>query len=175
LWDALLNKAEQAGRKYRMKNTAKMLGLPEDASESQINAAIEALQAKAGNFDATASKLAEIATIHALETGRIKAGEVDSQKALIAKQPVEGTNALMARDRMSAIPQPTTGEKKAENAGAPPETTDAWAKLASVDDATLGQWYGAVDSNTRAQLGQSNPPLFARASNAWRRTQGIAN
>ena len=158
-----------------MKNTAKMLGLPDDASESQINAAIDALQVKANAFDATAAKLADIATVHALETGRIKAGEVDTQKALIAKQPVEGTNALMARERMSAIPQPTTGEKKVDGAGAPPDTTSAWAKLASADDATLGEWYAAVDSNTRAQLGQYNPALFARASNAWRRAQGIVN
>lgn len=172
-WDALLNKAEQAGRKYRMKNTAKMLGLPDDASESQINAAIEALQIKAGNFDATASKLAEIATTHALETGRIKAGEVDSQKALIAKQPVEGTNALMARERMSAIPQPTTGEKKVENAGAPPTTQNAWAAQEAMPDAQLAQWYAHVKTNPQAvaYLAANNKPLFARAERAFTAAQ----
>lgn len=168
-WDALLNKAEQAGRKYRMKNTAKMLGLPEDASESQINAAIEALQIKAGNFDAAASKLAEIATTHALETGRIKAGEVDAQKALIAKQPVEGANALMARERMSAIPQPTTGEHKLDNAGAPPATGNAWATIEAMTDTQLAQWYANVKVNPEAvaYLGANNKSLFARAERAF--------
>ena len=153
-----------------MKNTAKMLGLHEDASEAQINAAIDALQVKAGNFDAAASKLAEIATVHALETGRIKAGEVDSQKALIAKQPVEGANALMARERMSAIPQPTTGEKKADNAGAPPATPNVWAAHEAMSDPQLGVWYSQImtDAQLVMEVAKQNPKLFARAENAYK-------
>lgn len=169
-WDAFLNKAELAGRKHRMRNTAKMLGLSEDASESQINAAIEALQVKANDFNAAASKLAEIATIHALETGRIKAGEVDAQKALIAKQPVEGANALMARERMSAIPQPTTGEKKADNAGAPPATPNVWAAHEAMSDPQLGVWYSQImtDAQLVMEVAKQNPKLFARAENAYK-------
>jgi len=118
---------------------------------------------------------ADNAVEFALATGRITAGQKESERKTVIDSPINGSQSLRLRPAMGAIPTPTVGEKKVDNAGAPPETTDAWAKLASVDDATLGQWYGAVDSNTRAQLGQSNPALFARASNAWRRTQGIAN
>lgn len=172
-WDAFLNKAEQAGRKYRMKSTAKMLGLNEDASESQINAAIEALQKDVALLALVKAENADNAVEFAMATGRITAGQKESERKTVIDSPINGSQSLRLRPAMGAIPAPTNGEKKADNAGAPPETQDAWARLASVDDATLGQWYGTVDANTRAQLGQLNPPLFARASNAWRRTQGI--
>jgi ClpP class serine protease len=174
-WDTFLSKAEQAGRKYRMKNTAKMLGLHEDASEAQINAAIEALQKDVALLALVKAENADNAVELAMATGRITAGQKDIERKAIIDSPINASQGLRLRPVMGAIPAPTLGEKKPENGGAPPDTTNAWAKLASADDATLGEWYGTVDANTRAQLGQSNPALFARASSAWRRAQGIAN
>lgn len=171
-WDAFLAKAEEAGRKYKMKGIAVALGLAPDASEGEIERAAAAL--RKSNDDektahaATAGKLAEVATAHALRTGRITAGEVEAQSALIRKTPVEGAAALMARAEMAALPTPSQ-EAKTTNAGTPPGTPNAWAAFEAMSDQQLGAWFASIVSDSAAvqHLAAHNPNLYRRASRAF--------
>jgi ClpP class serine protease len=174
-WDAFLDKAEQAGRKQRMKNTAKVLGLHEDASESQVVSSIEALQKDVALLASVKAQNADNAVELAMATGRITAGQKETEYKAVIDSPINASQGLRLRPVMGALHSPTLGEKKADNAGAPPDTVDAMAKLAACDDATLAAWYGAVDASTRTQVGNANPRLLIRASGAWRITQGITN
>lgn len=175
-WDAFLVKAEEAGRKWKMKGIATALGLASDATEGEIERAAASLKKahddEKASHAATASKLADVATAHALRTGRITAGEVESQRALICKAPVDGAAALMARAEMAALPAPSV-EAKTTAGGAPPLDTKAehefssWAKL---DAPSLARAYGALmasDANGPARLASVDKDLYQRARTAW--------
>lgn len=172
-WDAFLNKAEQAGRKYRMKNTAKMLGLPEDASESQINAAIEALQKDVALLALVKAENADNAVELAMATGRITAGQKDIERKSVIDSPINGSQSLRLRPVMGAIPAPTVGEKKVENAGAPPGAQNPWASHEAMSDTQLSQWYATVKTNPDAvaYLAANNKPLFARCERVFQVAQ----
>ena len=172
-WDAFLNKAELAGRKYRMKNTAKMLGLSEDASESQINAAIEALQKDVALLALVKAQNADNAVELAMATGRITAGQKDSERKTIMESPINGSQNLRNRPVMGAIHPPTLGEKKVDNAGAPPAKPNAWADKEAMSDAQLSHWFASVkvDPNAVAYLAANNQPLFARCERVFQVAQ----
>jgi ClpP class serine protease len=172
-WDAFLNKAEQAGRKYRMKNTAKMLGLPDDASESQINAAIEALQKEVASLALVKAENADNAVELAMVTGRITAGQKDIERKAVVDSPINASQGLRLRPVMGAIPTATVGEKKADNAGAPPVKANAWAEKEAMSDAQLAHWFASVkiDPNAVAYLAANNQPLFARCERVFQVAQ----
>lgn len=171
-WDAFLANAEQVGRKYKMKGIATAIGLASDATEGEIERAAASLKkdhdAEKAAHAATKVVLGGIATTHALRTGRITAGEVDTQQALILKAPVDGVAALMARAEMAALPVAST-ETKPHNAGAPPSTPNAWAQFEAMSDAQLGAWYSTIVTNAAAvqHLAAQNPNLYRRASQAF--------
>jgi ClpP class serine protease len=172
-WDMFLNKAEQAGRKYRMKNTAKMLGLPDDASESQINAAIEALLKDVALLALVKAENADNAVELAMATGRITAGQKDIERKAVVDSPVNASQGLRLRPVMGALHSPTLGEKKAEDAGAPMTKPNVWADKEAMSDAQLSHWFASVkvDPNAVAYLAANNQPLFARCERVFQVAQ----
>lgn len=156
-----------------MKNTAKMLGLPDDASESQINAAIEALQKDVALLALVKAENADNAVELAMATGRITAGQKDIERKAVIDSPINASQGLRLRSVMGALPAPTTGEKKADNAGAPPTTGNAWATHEAMTDAQLAQWYAGAKTNPQAvaYLAANNKPLFARAERVFQVAQ----
>jgi ClpP class serine protease len=172
-WDAFLVRAEEAGRKWKMKGTALALGLASDASEGEIERATVALvkdrNEKAAALDACADKLGEVATAHAVRTGRCTAGEVDTQRALIRKAPVDGAAALMARPEMAALPTQTIEARPPTNAGTPPMAPNAWAAFEALDQRGLASFFGSIVGNPQAvqHLAAQNPALYDRARAAF--------
>lgn len=172
-WDAFLARAEQAGKKWKMKGIAKALGLREDATEAEIEKEAATIKARADKTNDISAKLADVATGFALVTGRMTAGERDAQIALIKAAPLEGATALLARAENGAIPQPSIERKPDATQGQPPAVAgaehefSAWAKMG---DAELGRVYGALiasDANGPMRLASINPKLYQRARAAW--------
>lgn len=173
-WDAFLARAEQAGKKWKMKGIARALGLREDATEAKIEEEAAAVKVRADKTGEIATKGGEAACAYALVTGRMTAGERDAQMALIKAAPVEGIAALMSRAEGNAIPQPSVERRADAGQGQPPAIAgaehefSAWSKMG---DAELGRAYGALiasDANGPMRLASVDPKLYQRASAAWR-------
>jgi hypothetical protein len=109
----------------------------------------------------------------AMATGRITAGQKDIERKAIIDSPINASQGLRLRPVMGAIPAPTGGEKKADDAGAPPVAKNAWAAQEAMSDAQLAQWYAHVETNPQAvaYLAANNKPLFARAKRAFMAAQ----
>jgi len=171
--------ADKAGKKWKMKGIAALLGLPETANEADIERALKALIEGNVALKATHAQVveanADTAIEFAMRTGRITAAQKDGERRMLIESPIHGARSLLARPEGSALPKSHHEERPGADHGKPPPNASAheFSSWGNMSDDAIARAYGnliAVDADGPMRLAAADSKLYSRAREAWQKS-----